>query len=318
MLSLCAIVSVGESGAGKLRCNTPSSNALQHKVHLVTIFGKGAKDGNLAPIVADASGMYDKDMQNVARHYKHESGFVLPASKVSTCDFTFRYWVMNHEMEMCGHATVGAVWLLDHLGMLTKDKLLISTLSGHVEAHVTERNSAGACVMVSQPIGQVQELSTADCSQVSSVLGIERSNLAQHTMQNAATSRVKTLVPLKDVDTLDSLQLDFARIESVCSTVSSTGLYPYAVVDQEKQIFAARQFPKASGYPEDAATGIAAAALAFALLKQGLVSDSVQPICVQQGHAMGKPSEIRVSFHTEDSEIVGCWLGGSVRLEAEI
>ena len=56
---------------------------------------------------------------------------------------------------------------------------------------------------------------------------------------------VKTLVPLKDVDTLDSLQPDFARIESVCSTISSTGVYPYAVVDQAKQIFAARQFPKA-------------------------------------------------------------------------
>ena len=296
--------------------NTLSSNASQHKVHLVTIFGKGAKGGNLAPIVADASGMSDEDMQNVARHFKHESGFVLLPPKGSECDFAFRYWVMNHEMEMCGHATVGAVWLLDHLGMLTNDKLLISTLSGHVEAHVTERNSAGACVKVSQPIGQVQELSTTDCCQVLSVLGVEDADSAQHLIQNSATSRVKTLVPLKDVDTLNSLQPDVARIEHVCSVINSTGLYPYAVVDQEKHIFAARQFPKSSGYPEDAATGIAAAALAFGLLKRGLVSDSGQPICIQQGHVMGKPSEIMVSFRVEQGKVVGCWLGGSVRLEA--
>ena len=33
------------------------------------------------------------------------------------------------------------------------------------------------------------------------------------------------------------------------------GLYPFAPVDLERRIFEARQFPRASGYPEDAATG---------------------------------------------------------------
>lgn len=297
-------------------CKGPASSTEQPAVHLLTIFGQGSEGGNLAPIVANANGMSDQDMQDTAIKYKHESGFVLDPPEGSKCDYQFRYWVMNHEMEMCGHATVGAVWLLDNLGMLTKDELLISTLSGQVEAHVTERSSAGAHVEVSQPVGQVQKLSPADSAQVLSALGIQPSDLSQHPIQNASTSRVKTLVPIKDVKTLNGLKPDFARMEQTCTTIGSTGLYPYAVVDQQQQVFAARQFPKSSGYPEDAATGIAAAALAFGLLQEGLVEATGQAICIQQGLAMGQPSTITIHLRVVAGSVAGCWLGGAVRLES--
>lgn len=67
----------------------------------------------------------------------------------------------------------------------------------------------------------------------------------------------------------------------------------------------ARQFPRNSGYPEDAATGIAAAALFYGLgaPKAGLL--------VRQGEAMGRPSEIRVRC---DPDGPGCRLGGRVEV----
>jgi PhzF family phenazine biosynthesis protein len=135
-------------------------------------------------------------------------------------------------------------------------------------------------------------------------------------IRNAWTSRVKTLIPLKSTAILNALQPDFARMESLCERIGSTGLYPFAVSDPQAQIFEARQFPKSSGYPEDAATGIAAAALAFGLLEDGLIVAGNRPILVRQGRAMGRPSEIRVRFRTgEDGAVCGCWLGGAVRFE---
>ncbi len=81
-------------------------------------------------------------------------------------------------------------------------------------------------------------------------------------------------------------------------------------------MFDARQFPKSSGYPEDAATGIAAAALAFGLLDNGLVEATERPIRVRQGRAMGRPSEITVRFRGGGAAAVqGCWLDGSAHLE---
>src|SRR3546814_19694133 len=57
----------------------------------------------------------------------------------------------------------------------------------------------------------------------------------------------------------------FTEMKAVCDAIESTGLYPFARVTAAGLAFEARQFPKASGYPEDAATGIAATALTGAL-----------------------------------------------------
>ena len=137
-------------------------------------------------------------------------------------------------------------------------------------------------------------------------------------MQNAWTSRVKTLVPLKSAAILNSLEPAFDRIEQLCEDIGSTGLYPYAHVDKDCQIFEARQFPMSSGYPEDAATGIAAAALSFGLLANGLVQPTSKSITVRQGQAMQKPSEIVITLTTDGKGSAnGCWLGGHVEFQTD-
>jgi len=289
---------------------------MNHQVRVVSVFAADPAGGNPAPIVVDAAGMTDADMQQVARSHGHESGFVLPAPAGSGCDFEFRFWVPNHEMSMCGHATVGALWLMERLGRLAGDNFTILTRSGRVEARIGERTQHGARIEISQPAGKVELLHDADRSRadIIDVLGIHAADLAPLPVQNAATSRVKTLVPLKSVSMLDRLSPDFSRIEALCERIGSTGLYPYAVSDPNAQILDARQFPSSSGYPEDAATGIAASALAFGLLSNGMVEASERRISIRQGRAMQRPSEISVRFRLHDGRPVGCWLGGDVRM----
>jgi predicted PhzF superfamily epimerase YddE/YHI9 len=116
---------------------------------------------------------------------------------------------------------------------------------------------------------------------------------------------------------LGGLLPDFLCVEQLCEQIGSTGLYPYARADRAEQTFEARQFPKSSGYREDAATGIAATALAFGLLAIGVVSPTDRPIHVLQGRAMGRPSKISVRFRIDDGGIIdGCWVGGGARLES--
>lgn len=287
---------------------------VDREVRFVSVFPAGPGGGNPAPIVVDAAGMSDAQMQQVARSYGHESGFVLPVPPGSDDDFEFRFWVPNHEMSMCGHATVGAVWLLDQLGRLPGDRLTIRTKSGRVEARVHRAAGRDGVVEVSQPAGIVEPVPDAAETEpaILDVLGIQSGDLASFPIQNARTSRVKTLVPLKSVAILDGLRPDFSRVESLCTRIGSTGLYPYAVFDRERQIVDARQFPQASGYPEDAATGIAASALSFGLLSNGIVDASERPVAIRQGRAMQRPSEIRVRFNLDGAVVDGCWLSGVV------
>lgn len=261
---------------------------------LVNVFAAGSGGGNPAPIVIDASGMNTETMRSLAARYGHESAFVLPGR--DGCDFHFRFFVPNHEMEMCGHATLGAVWLLDQLGLLPSRTVSIATLSGVVQARA-EADGAS----VSQPEGHYEPVANTDA--VLDVLGLKPSDLLDTPVVNAATSRVKTLVPLRSRQQLDTLQPDYARMRETCDAINSTGLYPFAVLDPATGRLAARQFPRSSGYPEDAATGIAAAALAWAAHKLGITPASV--MTVRQGEAMGRPSEITVTLAEKH-----CWLSG--------
>lgn len=271
------------------------------QVFTVNVFGNGPGGGNPAPIIVDARQLDGEAMRQVAARHGHESAFVLPGS--DGCDYQFRFFVPNHEMEMCGHATLGAVWLLDHLGELPRRTVSIATLSGLVQARVEDSRAS-----VSQPRGRSTDID--DPGAVLDVLGLRPSDLLDYPVLNAATSRVKTLVPLRSVEILNGLQPDFARIEALCDAIGSTGLYPFAPVDPEAAIFSARQFPRSSGYPEDAATGIAAAALAWSAWDLGLASR--HRVFVRQGEAMGRPSQITVEREDER-----CWLSGQAELIGE-
>jgi PhzF family phenazine biosynthesis protein len=122
-------------------------------------------------LVVDAAGMTDEDMQHVAASSGHESGFVFQGpDNNSRCDFEFRFWVPQHEMEMCGHATVGAIWMLEELGRLPGHQLRIWTKSGIVEANATKRKW-GTWVEISQDKGVIAPLPNDN--------GIT-SNLSQH------------------------------------------------------------------------------------------------------------------------------------------
>jgi PhzF family phenazine biosynthesis protein len=206
--------------------------------------------------------------------------------------------------------------MLDRLGRLPSDPVRIATRSGRVDARVDGSGTDAVQVAITQPRGTTAALDDESIDAILDVLGIEARDLGPWPVHNARTSRVKTAIPLRDCAVLDGLAPDTTRVEELCERIGSTGLYPYAAADPTDQMFDARQFPKSSGYPEDAATGIAASALAFVLLENGLVAADERPIQIRQGRAMGRPSRITVRLRVDSAQrIAGCWLGGHVRLE---
>lgn len=275
-------------------------------VHDIRVFvGADPKaGGNPAPVWLDADALSAAQMQEYTRRSGHESVFVLKPETPAHA-LRMRYFVPNHEMEMCGHATVGALWLLHRRGEWDGSPVAIQTLSGTV----TGRRVDGT-VQISQPRAVVEEVTQqALIDEIAQCLGIDVARIVGPVL-NAATSRVKTLVRLADTEQLHGLRVDFPRVESLCERLGSTGLYPYAMSQDEAHTVSARQFPKSSGYPEDAATGIAAAALAWGLRHLGLVGNDSLTVTVRQGEAMGSPSAIHVGLPPEAMAQEGCRVGG--------
>tara|TARA_R110002096_G_C14658612_1_gene727348 strand:- start:9166 stop:10026 length:861 start_codon:yes stop_codon:yes gene_type:complete len=278
-------------------------------VNLVRVFPIAEMGGNPAPIILSDINMQDQKMYNIASEFCLESGFVLPVEAGSKADYRFRFFVPQHEMEMCGHATIGALWLLREKGLIAKNNILIDTVSGQVMARVPDHGP----ISISQPLGSVEPLAHAKVEAVMAVLRLNENDLITSTIVNACTSRTKTLVAIKDPSILSALSPDFSLMKKVCTSINSTGLYPFAP-GSGKSIFHARQFPRASGYPEDAATGIAASALSFGLLEWGMVNQT-DHIIIKQGEAMGHGSEITITFDVEDNSITGCWIHGICKVD---
>lgn len=279
------------------------------KADLVDVFVAGNRGGNPAPVVLDAKGLSSDEMREVAATYGHEAGFVLPPSDPARADVQYRFFVPRHEMEMCGHATLGTTWLLARKGALKPGEVRVETLSGIVRTRISENGS----VAVAQPKGEVSEVDPKFRGDILDVLGVTERDMLDLPILNASTSRVKTLVPLASPLVVNQLKPDFSRMEDLCERIGSTGLYPFACDFDDERTYHARQFPKSSGYPEDAATGIAATALIYGLRQYGLIR-SRRTIRVRQGEAMGRPSRLAVTLADGKDGSVGCWLSGDVRL----
>jgi PhzF family phenazine biosynthesis protein len=276
------------------------------------VFVNGPGGGNPVPLVAHAGAMRDSDMQALARRHGHESAFLLRPSD-ARAQWRLRFFVPKHEMEMCGHATVGTLWALRQWGWWTSPTAVVETASGLVDVAWDAQRGR---VWVSQPRVRWSLPTPVHGQQVADVLGTGGDNVR---VVNARTSRVKTLVALCSQPMLDALAPDAGQVQAVCEAMDSTGLYPFALLsaDPAGVVLAARQFPKRSGYPEDAATGVAAAALWGYLQAEGTIpaGDKERPVVctVRQGEAMGRPSAIEVKPRFDASgALEGCWLSGDV------
>jgi predicted PhzF superfamily epimerase YddE/YHI9 len=138
---------------------------------------------------------------------------------------------------------------------------------------------------------------------------------------HATIARPKTLVPIKSTRLLNEKAVaptEASKFAQDCQALNdTTGLYLYAQSDEEENAWECRQFPRASGYPEDPATGIAAAALVCHLKsQQGVDLPSYK---VYQGLAMQKPSlivvdEVKMIEKTQTDRDGGITMGASFRL----
>jgi PhzF family phenazine biosynthesis protein len=130
------------------------------------------------------------------------------------------------------------------------------------------------------------------------VLGLpEESVAAAAPIRPVSVARPKLIVPLSDAGAVHTARPDLPALWELCRRLDTTGAYIFAPhPDGRRDHFVARQFPVDAGYPEDPATGVAAAALA-AYLADGLYPG--QPawarITIDQGDAMGRPSRLRAA-----------------------
>lgn len=263
-----------------------------------TVFALTKNGGNPCPVVLNADDLSAQQMKSIAKAQGIEVGFIT-ASEYDDCDFQFRYFVPNNEMEMCVHATIACATVLVQQHKVHKNKLLIETLAGKILL-VIHKNNGRIVIEVEQLLPKIATVNPIK-AEVANVLNINIEDIDDFPIKSISTSRYKTLVKLKSNDVLQALRPDFEKLWKLCDQYQSTGFYPFTQSTHKKNAFSARQFPNNTGYNEDPATGVAASALGIYLELFDLVNVQGDNIYITQGEAIKRHSEIMVKSRITES-----------------
>jgi PhzF family phenazine biosynthesis protein len=233
-------------------------------------------------------------MQDLARRFGLDTAFIL-RPQVEDADIRIRYFVPDHEMGVSGHATIAAITVELLNKTFRPGRLRIETSTGLFEA-TWVRHRASCLVTLEQnaPVfGSTVEPEATACALK---IHPDQIAIAQSPIQVVSVSRAKLLVPLQDWRVLDRLTPDFEALWELCDTQRATGLYPFTRRTNKRNAEAeARQFPLRAGFQEDAATGVAAAALGAYLARYDLACQAGHhEFRIAQGYAMQAPSLIEV------------------------
>ncbi|RAX57094.1 hypothetical protein CCZ01_07050 [Helicobacter monodelphidis] len=279
--------------------------------------------GNPCLVYTGAECLDKTQMQSLAQEAQKQYGgietaFILPPQK-SNNDYMFMYFAPLKEMEMCVHASIAALSVLEIESGNFHDSTLMKTYKIETKLGIFEMgyNSSTNQGYVLQNSPQILNCISSS-AEVADALNITNSTINQELpIQNISTSRPKLIVPIQNVEFLDNLQPNFNQLWKLCDTYHTSGLYPFAFSDDfahSKTLFA-RQFPNNSGYNEDSATGVAASALACYIASHcHILRKGWQSFIIKQGIAMGKPSKIIASVNFADEKIIKTKISGKVAI----
>jgi PhzF family phenazine biosynthesis protein len=284
------------------------------------VFALDAGGGNPCPVVPAADGLSDGTMLALARHFGLDTAFVL-RPRAPGADVRLRYFLPEREMGFSGHATIAALraWRMDTADARTL--LRFETANGVFGASLAARGAdmdatpGGDDVDVTLATGAPVFGRVLAPGDVAAALGVAPAavDVSDGPVQIVGAPRAKVLVPLVDHAALDAVAPDFELLWSLCERWSATGFYPFTLRPERASSSAdARQFPYRAGFPEDPATGVAAAALAAYLARHERAGRSgTREYTFLQGRAMGAQSRVTARAVLRGGEVVDTAIAGN-------
>lgn len=234
----------------------------------------------------------EKLMLQIAAELRYsETAFV---RRDANKEFTIRYFTPKAEVDLCGHATIASFVLLHHEG-LALGQCLCHTMAGDL------RIEAGEKVMMQMAtpriVGTIEE--TEDIYKALGVSGYG----PKMPVQIAYSGLSDIMIPLPDVDSLQSLKPDMEAIAAITKKYAAVSFHVFAFADDGYTAHV-RDFAPLYGVPEESATGTANAALTYYLQQNGCLGIEAECAFIQ-GEAMGRPSVVATQIRKDGTVYVG-------------
>ncbi|MEZ4862718.1 MAG: PhzF family phenazine biosynthesis protein [Caldilineaceae bacterium] len=295
--------------------STPKSNKRNYQsndeveIWRVNAFTDTPFTGNPAGVVPHADGLSEELMQKMAGELNNISETVfISTPQDPKADIRLRYFTTTTEVDLCGHATIAALFTLAWSGKLSGDNetrtLSAETPVGLLELGVTFAAGELQWATMEQLIPQTASPSQPQLA--AQVLGLPADAMAQAPAIGCCTTGIwACFTPVKDLAALAAIQIQRDLIEQLWPENDElTGIYAFTFLDAPeaieatlpgKQIYTQGRFfsPPKYGIAEDPVTGTASGALGGYMIEQGYMTRG-DHLFARQGVEMGRGGLVRV------------------------
>ncbi len=295
---------------------------------ILDVFTDQALTGNpLAVVPYPLRELSDQEMQTIAGEFNlSETVFIYPPKDAANTA-QLRIFTPTQELPFAGHPTIGAaiaLGLLEQRNLMSLDRhssIIFEEKVGLIQVEMKlQSENLGHATLRTARLPE-QGLSPASRHQLAEALSLAAEDLIwDEQWQPAAYScGVPFLfIPLRSRALVDEARINTGAWESYLknSWASSVFVFCLDAVDPNHQVYG-RMFGPEKGIVEDPATGSAAAAFAGYLFAKEQHQPSRKQWLVEQGYAMGRPSLLEISIHSERGELQAVYVGGQAVLVGE-
>jgi trans-2,3-dihydro-3-hydroxyanthranilate isomerase len=291
---------------------------MQLDFHTLDVFTDCRYGGNPLVVVLGADGLSEAQMQAIAREFNlSETVFVLKAASPAHTA-RLRIFTPSRELPFAGHPSIGAAVLLAEQRSAgqtgERDALVVLEEEiGTVRVGVRMRAGQAAFAELDAPklpqaagiLSPVEKLA-AGLGLIPSEIGFEN-----HRPACFAAGAAFAFVPIANLEALNRARVNGPHWAEAFEEQGLVGAYLYTrQCIHTGHSFHARVFAPGSGIPEDPATGSAAVSLAGVIHKYDAPPDGVHRRVIEQGYALGRPSQVVVTLSVDGGKLTGVRIGG--------
>jgi trans-2,3-dihydro-3-hydroxyanthranilate isomerase len=256
-------------------------------------------------------------MQAIAREFNlSECVFVLePRDPTHTA--RLRIFTPSAELPFAGHPTVGAACLIAELRapeMLGRQplQLVLEEELGAIACEVTRAPGAAPRAAFSAPLTPRLCGPTGEAATIAAALGLDASDIGfdGHAPVLATAGLAFAFVPVAGLAALNRIA-PRETLFAEAFRLARPAVFAYAreTADPAHHV-QARVFVPGFGVREDPATGSAAAAFAAVAVAYESPEDGEHVLVIEQGYAMGRPSQIVLTLDVRGGALTGAGIGG--------
>ena len=262
--------------------------------------------GNPAGIVLNAGGLSDEQMLAAAAAVGfNETVFITPSS---AADLRLRYFTPGQEMDLCGHATVASVLMLDEQGRVSSDKLLIETRAGILPVSLNRETGRTQIGMQQAPYRE--ENFNGSLSALADAVGLTEEDLdEQYPVVYGSTGSWTVLLPVKHLDAFRKMRPDNRRFPEILTQNPRASVHPFCMetIHPEASMHGRHFSSPFSGTVEDPVTGTASGVMGMYYQKhieKNAPGGKPGEILVEQGQEIGRDGIVRVCLPDRPSDAV--------------